>query len=116
MYSYVLLANLEENLLKQTVISLDKEGYVPLKSRGDWLIMRKGDDDRNREDEEKMAEVMFQMMKRMRFDVPYSDDISNIFNRHYDRLHEERFSRLKFNDTYIWELRQFLAIAKLKNR
>ena len=44
MYSYVLLANLEENFLKQTVISLDKEGYVPLKSRGDWLIMRKGDD------------------------------------------------------------------------
>ena len=52
----------------------------------------------------------------MRFDIPYSDDISKIFNRHYERLHEEQFSRLKFNDTYIWELRQFLAIAKLKNR
>ena len=116
MYSYILLANLEENFLKQTAISLSREGYSPLKSRGDWLIMEKGDGDRNREDEEKMADVMFQMMKRMRFDVPFSDDISDIFNRHYQRLHEERFSRLKFNDRYIWELRQFLAINKLKNR
>ena len=94
MYSYILLANLEENFLKQTVISLSREGYSPLKSRGDWLIMEKGDGDRNREDEEKMADVMFQMMKRMRFDVPFSDDISDIFNRHYQRLHEERFSRV----------------------
>ena len=115
MYSYVLLANLEENFLKQTVSSLTRDGYQPLKAQGNWLIMRKGEGSRNRENEEKMAEIMFQMMKRMRFDIPFCDDVSRLFNRHFDRLEDEQFGRLKFNDLYIWDLRQFFAAAKVNN-
>ena len=114
MYSYILLANLEENFLKNTVRSLLDDGYSVLYTENEWMIMRKGDSDRDQESEAKMAAIMLKMMKRMRFSVSCCEDISSIFNRNYDRLVREQFSRLKFNDRYIWELRQFLATAIVK--
>ncbi len=116
MYKYILLANLEENFLKHTLTSLIDDGYTLLKDENSFLIMRKGDNTRNRESEEKMAAVMFAMMKRMRFDVSCCEDISNIFNRNYERLVSENFSGLKFNDRYIWELRQFLTAKKVNSK
>ncbi len=113
MYKYILLANLEENFLKNTLTSLVNDGYTLLSEENSFLIMRKGEDDRDRESEVKMASVMFAMMKRMRFDVSCCEDISSIFNRNYDRLVSENFSGLRFNDKYVWELRQFLTIRKV---
>ena len=113
MYKYILLANLEENFLRNTLTSLINDGYTLLYDENSFLIMRKGEDDRDRDSEIKMAEVMFAMMKRMRFDVSCCEDISSIFNRNYDRLVSENFSGLKFNDKFIWELRQFLTIKKV---
>ena len=111
MESYILLANLEDNFLHQTVNSLLKEGYTTLRKQGSYLIMMKGD---ITETDEKMADILFSMMKRMRFEVSCYQDISDMFNRHKERLEREQFSRLKFNDTFIWHIRQFLAALKVK--
>lgn len=116
MYKYILLANLEENFLKNTMKSLIDDGYSVLHDEGNSLIMKKGDNDRDPESEKKMAVIMFSMMKRMRFDISCCEDISSIFNRNYDRLVEEQFSGLKFNDRYVWELRQYLTVLKINGK
>ena len=107
MESYILLANLEENFRHQTVDALLSEGYATLKKQGSYLIMMNGE---ITETDEKMAEIMFSMMQRMRIDVPCYEDISNIFNRHKERLEKEKFAGLKFNDSFLWHLRQFLTV------
>ena len=111
MENYILLANLEENFLHQSVNALLNEGYTILREQGSYLIMMKGEVTPT---DEKMAEILFSMMKRMRFDVSCYEDVSNMFNSNKERLEKEQFSRLKFNDRFVWYIRQFLAALKVK--
>ena len=112
--SYILLAYLEDNLLKNTCKSYLKEGYSELLAHKNVIILKKTDGNVNEDSELKMCSVFISMMNRMRFDRPVVMDISSLINRNIERLESNEFKSLKFNDRFIWEIRQLLAAEKVK--
>ena len=105
MTEYILLTGKEHYLHNTLIQAYLSEGYSVACEKDGYTVMRKGD---YLEKEEVLLSVVVAHAKRRRLQ-PSSFSLTSLINKHHSRLLADDFKSLKFNDSFLIELKQLLA-------
>ena len=113
MESYIILCKKEEYLYRYLLEGYLRDGYRIAASYQDLTALSSKE---AIEKEEVLLSVVLRRMHQSHLHFNEPLDISGLMEKHYARLQKTDFQPLKFNDPFLWELRQLILQQKMSLR
>lgn len=109
MNRYIIIHNMENYSRKMLIASYEREGFSAVYDDEKTVCLKKSDTDVDETIEQGMLKVICSQLKRAVRDKAVSTDVSDIMNRHIERLTANKMSSLKFHDPFNDEVKHLVT-------